>query len=393
MSVKSKASRKKRFDFTKLREKFIEKIFDNVLGAIVTGSIGVVVIILLFFWGNIRSWISDVRNVSYADAMNSAKLTVGAKTIDVIPFRNRDRNYQYIAVIATESPPNDAFPLYEIYLLEGKNGLYEITDTKMSIFEQPPSESNFGVIDFDKDGNKEVFAIEQIFGGSGYSFNVQVYSTIDRNLWTLEMGGEYNDTPVITQTNVNKDNEKLLTWMTQAAEKLTPGYSLNNQVGGGTDWEINNGKGFYSGKPILTEIKGKVSEGSVTIACHIDDGQFEWTSFFKYSVFAYDKQRNVNYIIYTPWWDYGWVQSMISGKDYLWLGVGVDNGLLTYHKASQTLSVFPIPELKYAGGIQDAIIGILRYDDSALYFGDTKLTLPENISFPDEFANAYGCDK
>jgi hypothetical protein len=96
---------------------------------------------------------------------------------------------------------------------------------------------------------------------------------------------------------------------------------------------------------------------------------------------------------------------MVAGKRYVWLGVGIHEGILAFDKESRALRIVTVPELsKFVSGstspsgetypvrIYGEDFRALTVSDRSLYLGNTRLTLPAYIKTEDELANATVCN-
>lgn len=376
-----------------------DKVTENIARIIITGIIATLILvssyILIFF--------SDLQNISREEALAAAKVTVGANTLDAIPFRNKDTDKQYIAVTTFEKQEFTVYPaLADVILLEGTAQIYQVRDTGMQAIvtsDEPTYKgkrfADIEIVDINNDGNKEVFARAGNFGSSGYTLELQLYDSLTRETHFLTYGGEYGDVPKISDSS-SSSSSTVTGWLLRQMEKVQFFDPSDEAV----IWEQNNGKGFHEGSMEIYEVQGEIDpRGSVN--CEIDDGDYKWISLFKGPVYAYDISRDVHFIVYVPWWVYGHVRSMISGEEYLWMGVAREDGLLVYHKSSRSLEIMPFPELEQllansgVEGVPDNV-GTLQIRDETLYFDGEfgnliRLSLPNKINFRQEFGNAVSC--
>lgn len=380
----------------KIRNKWIE----TVIATLVAMSIGGIGIFGKRLLESFRGYSSELRNISYEEAIAVAREVVGADTREAISFRNKDSKLQYIAVIAKAPDEEQLYTSRErmtIYILEGIRDVYQIHKTGMNAFDpfsspSPSSEdtlekkrylqSLFGVIDIDNDGNKEIYSIEREGGSGSYGFWIKVYDSPKKEVYELEASGEYSEPSLSTEISDNSSQkEGLSVWLRQKAKELILYYEEENSYDKAVrDWIRSNGKGFYKGKVKIYEFPGKIPESGASIGCKVDDGEFIWLSYFKGALFGYNKSRDVYFVVYVPWTAYDWIRSMVSGKQYLWLKEHSEgNRILAFHKRAQTLEVISTPE---------SYVGDLQVKDSTLYLGDIRLTLPDYINVEDEFRNA-----
>lgn len=351
----------------------------------------------------------ELQNITNEQAIAIAHQYVGAITLEAIPFRNFGSQIQYIAVIAKDSQAGVSFDLARVYILEGVGDIFKVNKTELFAFESDFSLAmissnqniqNFGIIDINNDGVNEVFSVSGDFGSMAYSIKIQILQLPSYEISWITYGTLHGETPEIYETY--SANEETKTWLYQKVTETSSQLSLNEE--NDTDiWVKNNGKGFYSGKVILNEEVGLPS----IMGCIVDDGNFTWIAHPKGAVYGYDKTKNVNFIIYvTPNPGGDWDSGLVSGKNYLWIGVWRDNGILTYNKSNQTLEIMNSPELfalatEEAQYLQDYFLsertGFFKIENTSLIFHPAfgeplMLTLPQNIIFEDEFSKAVICD-
>lgn len=386
---------------------FLEDVWNKLREHVVSAVAASVIALLILLWLGLRDLTNDLRNITREEALSAARVTtIGAKTIDAIPFRNRDRDEQYIAVIADDPEVLPAPPRAKVFLLEGSNGVFQVRDTKIYAYNRSPSRSvnsqeitsSFGVIDIDEDGNKEVYAVYGGGGSAAYGVTIGVYDSITGEIYSLTYGGEYGSVPNVNLSKNASRKKGVSTWLSKMASERMD--KENGDVKSYVDeiqtWQRNNGKGFYKGQIRIQEFKGQIPT-SGSILCKVDDGNVEWVSYFKGALFGYDKSQDVHFVVYVPWTVYSAVPSMIAGKQYLWLGITMDNGILALDKKERKLEVITVPELRQQlnSTERQAIdnTGNLEIDSKGLYFGNTLLTLPSSINFETEFKNYAGCEQ
>jgi hypothetical protein len=369
--------------------------------AVVVAVVLLLSLVLISSWGDIRGWYVNLSNISKAEAMDEAKQRLGPKVIEVIPFKNWDRrDQQYIAVLVGDPSFTSFIQPVKLYLLEGSKTTYSSpepqfeasrfnTSTVANTNREWPT--SFGVVDVDHDGNQEVFAINFGFGGNAsYGVTIYLYDSIEGKGYKLDYGGALTEKPHLgSLPDVPKD--AIRQWLLDKADETIKQLNLNSN----SEWQIweqHNGTGFYKGKLSLHEVEGKIP-AFASVLCKIDDGTFEWVAFFKGPVVGYDKSRNVHFILYFPPGGFDYVGDMVSGENYLWLGLGKENGLVVYEKATQMMKVIPVPEInqKLHTGDYPLTTFNIRTDGRSLLSNDARLTLPTNINWDNEFAAAYNC--
>jgi hypothetical protein len=119
-----------------LVDKVQTKWAKSILGAIsTTVIISLLTLAATTVYQEVRQFLSEIQNISHEEALAVARQNIGADTVDAIPFRNKDSDQQYIAVI-TETPddqrPGCLPPAWTVHLLEGTQGMYhEVPDLSM----------------------------------------------------------------------------------------------------------------------------------------------------------------------------------------------------------------------------------------------------------------------
>ena len=340
---------------------------------------------------------SDKKNISPAEALSIAKIYVGPEAVEAKPFRNKDNDRQYIAVM-TNLPTSGSFSKIEIVLLEGNSSVYKNTETGIILNGVDPHPNVMQIEDVQKDGNKEIFTNTGFYGNSGYTKELRIYDTIIHKVYELDINvSYYRDNATILDPPGEPDDEVIANWMLNKAKDDIPNRLDGENAGTTYSWEKIHGVGFHSGKLHITEVPGRLVTGpNSSLGCHVDDGDYEWDSIFKGGVYGYDKKRNTSFIVYVPQLDLNWVDSLISGNKYLWIDAVFDGGILVYNKEDQSLEIIPVPEIRNPTLNRDPELVkgkpiLLSYQDLSLYWRSEKLTLPQNINVEKEFENSFTC--
>jgi hypothetical protein len=452
-----------------LRVHWRELLLGAIIGAIVSLIIGPTIAAI---WGEIsvgyNTWIANNKNMTHDEALAEANETIGASTVDVIPFRNAaDSDQQYIAVI-TDPPgaktlPKNPYPegsqearefflseetwcawespvviqpCYSIkVLLKTDVTSPEVIDPGLAAFdyatashkyvegkfvEDRTSEAAYrkrllGVVDIDEDGNKEVYSMYRSLSGVGtgtYLVKIWLYDSLTQEVYELKGMEEITSTTINPHFTGKRPIDEFATWMREKADTLNLFNHRNDPYSQEVrEWIRNNGAGFDEGQPKIVEHRGQIPESGGSTACYVDDGEFEWRSYFKGALFGYDKSRGVHYIVWVPESNYDWVREIVAGKRYLWFDIIKDEGLLVFDKEAQALAVIPAPELKETAPNRPQPIGPQNYahafrlmvNGSSLYVQDfdaskpggagaiTSLSLPNTINVEEEFESAAKC--
>lgn len=330
------------FSWKELRQKLREKSVERVA----TGLIALALLVAGFFgraiWDGYQRWLAAYRNLPKEIALDEAHRLVGSKIADVVPFRNKGRPEQLILVVQDGGTPAVLTdPGDPVLLLEGINGAYQIHNLQINAYDILSAKPLplWGVIDVDGKGLKQVYAINRSGGSGAYGFTVRVYDTVERNTYDAEGGGAYGDTGGISLSPNAAARPAMQAWLSATGQQLIAGHTDDTgsylyQV---EAWRRKNGADFAEGKVVIQEFPGKIPPSGGSTACVIDDGAFVWVSFFKGAVFAYNKARDVHFVVFKPESDYGWRRSLLSGRDYLWLDDTKDVTALAFNKTTHVL--------------------------------------------------------
>jgi hypothetical protein len=430
-------------------KRFLRKLFlvDRVHNKWARSLIGAIITALIltalgwtakFMYESVKLRLSEAQNISEEEALAIARTYVGAPAVKAIPFRNISSDEQYIAVAATppgsECSTSDAICGRRISLLEGTDllettdlprgtdiGYHKVPDLDMLARDFGKRDPSFGVLDIDDDGNKEVYSIfRETTAGSSYEYEMNVYSSLEGELYWLRVRGEYSSPARLTYSSDIERNAKIYHWMLKKAGDLSyfqtglPGESakMKSYRDAVLEWPINHGRGFYKGPLDIREFRGKLPSIG---GCSVDDGKYKWFSLFKGPIVGHNKSKDSSFIVYVPYSEYGWVDRMVVGKRYLWLGIVTDGKIIVFDKESPALKTLPVPELatsqqeKFvpttesgytlpntldgAFDVSDSSLYVIRYtynNSNRLHSKRVRLTLPDYIT-EDEFANATSC--
>jgi hypothetical protein len=375
--------------------------------------------ILLF---KISAVADDSLEISQETAMAIARRVVGANTLEVIPYSDKDSKHQLIAVLAKD-PESICCPHQaKIYLLEGIGQAFQMHDTGLTTVRDPsdlfpegfPQEkkseiSRWGLRDIDNDGVHEIFSIGFSYGSGAGGYDVQLYDPASQKtnyaLISFVAGKPPSSIEIEVKSTVKK---KIISdWLLEQSNKLTEQVGLIDKNDETFIWEQNNGSGFYKGKVKLHEVEGQVNNKSNSV-CTVRDGNLTWYSYYKGEVYGYDSKRNVHFMLYSPEYIYEWANTMIASKTYLWIGVTVPNdnfdvkkrSLMAYNKISGELELIQIPELgpilcsariNNCDDGPDSIPNGFAVKNTKLTLLGKALTLPVFIK-PDELKGATQCE-
>ena len=421
---------RKLFLVDRVHNKWIRSLIGAIITALILTSLG---------WAAKTAYessklrLAEAQNISEEEALAIAKTYVGAPAIKAIPFRNISSDDQYIAVAATPPGSECSTPNVicgrRIFLLEGTDlvettddprgsdiGYHKVPDLDMlaRAIEIRPS---FGVLDIDDDGNKEVYSIfRETSAGSGYAYEMKVYTSSEGELYWLRVSGEYSSPAILTYSSDIERNASIHHWMLKKAGELSyfqsgvPGESakIKPYRDAILEWLRDHGRGFYRGPLDIHEFRGKLPPSAI---CGVDDGTYKWFSFFKGPVVGHNRSKDSSFVIYVPYSEYGSVDGMVVGKQYIWLSLATDGKIIVFDKESPALKTLQVPEVassqldkfesKTESGytLPGTLNGALDVSDSSLYVirptvnnqKRIRLTMPDYIA-ADEFANATTCN-
>lgn len=327
--------------------KLLQDWFEELAAVIVTALVTIFLAVWSGFWKRARYFflinVERYLNISREEALGIAKERVGARIIQVVPFRNRDSSHQYIAVLdAVPISIGDPFPYPKaaVKVLEGDEDIYQVLETELKVGDMF-GPLRFGVLDVDQDGNKEIYTITRDGGTGWYGFQIQVYDTLTHEYYTLQGGGSYSDpSPEVEFSANTKEKKNLANWFRQEAAKLNLNVEKSEYDKAIQAWLRDNGRGFYEGQLKVRYFDGELTIGS-TALCTVDDGEYIWRSYFKGAVLGYDKTKDASFVVYVPDNAYEWVSYLVSGKQYLWMSPR-DKPLLALDKTHFTLRSLPI---------------------------------------------------
>ena len=129
-----------------------------------------------------------------------------------------------------------------------------------------------------------------------------------------------------------------------------------------------------------------------TIFCEIEDDNYQWISYFKGALFAYEKATNEHYVVYVPEHSYVYINSMVLGERYLWLNLINKKGVFVFDKKRKVFDLVPFDEplneddvifYEY-WGLMGTLSGYIWAENSKLYLrGHGEWELEEiNLKYP-----------
>jgi hypothetical protein len=311
----------------RIREKWVETLIGTVISLSIAG--------LGFFGKEMVEWskrkVVDISNVSDGEALAVAREVVGSSVIKAVPFKDKGSADQFILVVSAEPNDPDAEPGMPLRVLEGRGSIYQVHGPDLEAFDLftqstlPPERYISlltGIVDVERNGIKQVFAVYRDGGSSGYSVEVKLYDPLANNLYEVFLSAEDSDTMVTDpkfSTSVSQHKE-IRAWLTTTANTfLFPAASVagsyDHEV---AEWRQAQGFDFELGTVRRRELPGQ-PPGGASVACQLQDREYEWISIFKGGVFGYDKSRNVHFLLFVPYDEYEWIDEMHASEKYLWM--------------------------------------------------------------------------
>ena len=275
-------------------------------------------------------------------------------------FRNVDDPKNYIAVMMRESIDTYEYPSIDgktrrrnidtiyVVLLIGSATQYHRVDIGLGELDLP--QVDYGVVDANRDGYKEVFFISASGGSGAYGMDIMLYNTKDRIISKVFAGREYAipvlDIEITGETIVDPLIEK---WLLEKArntdEKYYPIADSWYQEAK-HDWILSNGLEFVDGILSNKTFQGIPDDYKHGASCILKDNETEWISYSRGPVFCFEKEDDNYYVVYVPTSAYNSVQYLVSGKKYLWLGLKVNDGILAFNKSDRSLEVIRVEGFK-----------------------------------------------
>jgi hypothetical protein len=382
---------------SKFLKTFKEKMSEE-LAKIVIGFV-IIIISSLFIWG--KGFFQDIRvsltNISEPTALAIAKSILGPDVSSVIPFKNRDDKAQFIAVlISSPSSYNTEtikFFQTELKLMVGKGNVYSLHEIGIESI-SPEWQLYFKILDIDKDGYKEIFAVSEHFTSYGFVFLHQIFSTKDDSIYKYEVSGLYDRAPTLTDQTPETDDGMIKSWLLNEVSKRYDEFSKNIDYDG-AEWNRIHGVGYYNGK--ITKIVNKdFSKKIGSNKCQINEHEKSWVSKFKGPVYQVDNQKDEAFIIYNPPGPFNYIRSIINGRTRLWFGQIINDGLLVYNKSEGALELFEISNInsivKNNEGNNEPYWGYLSLDENyQLYFNKIPIVFKNIRVGENEFKNFSMC--
>ena len=112
------------------------------------------------------------------------------------------------------------------------------------------------------------------------------------------------------------------------------------------EWFLNNGE-IKNGIVKIKEYSGKNPSNGTTESAVVEDEQYLFVSYFKGSVYRYDKTNDKHAVIYAPEFQYDWVDSLKWDGQRLTIGLRDNAGVFEFENATNILrmtTMRPPPE-------------------------------------------------
>lgn len=362
---KIKAAPVGRSGFRDLLRRLREKWIETLIGAIVSLTLAG----LGFFGKQLLQFSKrkavDISSVSNEEALAVARQVVGSTTIQAIPFKDTGSAEQFILVVCAPSKNVDVPATLDsgmpLRVLEGSRHAFQVHSPELVAFDayrQPDSpmekyiSSVSGVVDVEGNGTKQVYAVDREGGSSVYRVEIKLYDPLTGALYDANYAASYGDTMmknVEFSANVSQ-HDAIKAWLLKMGNdfifskpRSKPGKteSYEDEIG---DWRERQGFDFEEGTIEERDLPGNVPSTLTSSVCTLEDGQWEWMSYFKSAVFGYNKSRNVHFVLFVPEVSYDWIQEIHASDRYLWFAHSSDESpdgpthWIRYDKSNHSVS-------------------------------------------------------
>lgn len=445
------------------------KIQENILKSMAAAFSAMIVAAAIFAFQPIRShfldpmvvWTSSklwpIEVLSNDEAYKIARSFVGQNALEAIPFRNDNDPNHYILVWSSDgncgNTEDDDCPhgygAVFAELLIGGGGSYQRYQTQIPALPGHVSPeairgdlrvSATGIVDWNGDGKKEIFAIadQDAFTSAQHNFFVHLYDTdthkIDRmsfvvnraNVITSVYDGESH---ALRSWFIDRFNEFLeLAYFGVACSRDGVGslscerilkqesrdveLDLWELIGRGLeDWTVRNGGDFTLGQIGLTYHNVPDGINLLDQACVLRRGETLYLNYFKGPLAIYKEDTRQFAILYAQdGAHHREIPSLILGKEYLWLGLAYRNDLIAINLNSH--QAVPVKISSWSQGIpgewgenltlaQEAqernestkeLQAYIYIQEGTLQYNGEELDLSQFfISAESEFSNAQTC--
>jgi hypothetical protein len=321
---------------------FWQKFKEEWNKKLIAGAVATTLLVLGFFGRSALDWLkrfnTEIQNVSQSRAVEIAKQYLGQTVSSALPFRNVGDSHQYIA--ATVGTDTHDLEGMRAFLLTSRDDKYEVRILQTTVmYPQEQGERGpvaFGLADVDGNGQNEVFTVFRDGGTGLYSIEVGLYD-VSGSAYLARQSHAYSDISFEPELSPNtSEKPKIREWLSAKGQefmiaRIEPSSVSHEQ----TLWQQSQGAEFKGGIVRINEFPGKIPKGG-SINCEVEDAEFIWISFFKGGVFAYNKKRNVHFVVWVPDSPYDATGELTSGEQYLWLGEP-GNGAQIFDKQEHTL--------------------------------------------------------
>lgn len=321
---------------------------------------------------------------------------LGSAVQTVIPFTQHGE--QYIAVAVRDQMQGPAFS-FRVHLLRREANAYLDQSTKLSIFTSFPGMSgtklgrDFGVIDIEGNGDKDVFAVRESIGMAmqtwwltvwNISSNVYYHATATANL--------NNGVPDLTM-NPNVP-EAVQTWVAEKVDSLAgvqqAALPVNALQSAAAQWVDDNGSGAVdrlsvSGDKVKLRLRwrtGNPTRGTFVSSWHmLTAGRWRWVFFFKGPVALLDARRErFKVVILSQAGDWYGARSAVLGRRFLWIQDEVQPRVLAFNPANSELE-----SIYYHRSPSASPFDVLHVRSGKLFVGATRVPIPRDLNVAGEF--------
>ena len=395
---------------------FLRKLAGDIGNSVrmgVVGWISAAILAALFGWITLfggkfadlwRDRESVTANISADEAFRIARKSINSTVLWVVPFRNRGDDTQYIAAWTRGNEARCSETLSEaeiercysesgwarIYLMEGRDGVYETQQTPLKALEHylqhetvKPADMNraefrrdrlpyFGITDWNGDGKKEILSVSQTTGTQPtHHFVTGLFDVATRKLAILDVAqSETSDKFLFSQSAP----PELKKWLGQRHRefmvalrglysdtstdcKRSPNGALSctlraAQAGdakSGSEedrffemqdrliekWTEANGLGFTKGKIALVLETGPALEAYGPQCAPL--GKWTLVNIFKGPLMIVDAKTRRASVLYQQDGDHHReIPIVIAGRRYVWLGLSAGRGVIAIDRSNFT---------------------------------------------------------
>ncbi|HEV2499629.1 MAG TPA: hypothetical protein VGY31_08635 [Terriglobia bacterium] len=270
----------------------------------------------------------------------------------------------------------------KLHLLEEFAGNWRQVYISETLYILDSAQEFLAVVDFDKDGKKEIVFSSVSLGNSFGTKCVYLYvPSLDR---VYVARAQYNwcapaEPPVQLSTEPAPSDEKDRKWLNalegvirsmRAIDPL-PQIDFDDPIHAVARWHRDN-PAPCSGTLQIHPFPG-LPRSTASTSVVLDDGDITWIAYFKGPVYGHMKSRDQHFVVYSPRWSYHWAHCLLANQRFLWIGTGGD-GIIRYDKSTRRLSRIM---LGYSGKTISVVTSIERLGNRFRINGATDFSTGE----------------